>query len=126
MTLELDAVQVLHGWQHPGSALGATVIVSASRSTIRNVATAGDGDRFQGVALVQPAEAVPESHAAAKHDRDQHDVQVIHQVSLQELVDRSGPAAEPYVQTPSRLLCLLQDLGRSAADEVEGGVADGE
>ena len=64
---------------------------------------AGDSDCFQGVALVQPIETVPEPDAPAEHDRDQHDVQVVDQVSLQELVDRGGPAAEPYVQVADRL-----------------------
>src|SRR5262249_54068560 len=74
--------------------------------------SAGDGARFQGVALMQPVEAVPESDAAAEHDRDQHNVQVVDQVSLQELVDRRRPAAKPYVQVSGRLLCLSEDLGR--------------
>jgi len=52
---------------------------------------------------VPPAEAVPEPDAAAEHDRDQHDVQIADQISLQELVDRSGPAAEPSVQVACAL-----------------------
>jgi hypothetical protein len=47
---------------------------------------------------MQPVEAVPEPDAATEHDRDLHDVQVVDQVSMQELVDRRGPVAEPYVQ----------------------------
>ena len=38
---------------------------------------AGDGDRFDGVPLVQPFQAVPEPDAAAEQDRYQHDVQVV-------------------------------------------------
>src|SRR5215469_8685120 len=72
---------------------------------------------------MQPVKAVPESDAAADHDRYQHNMQVVDQVCLQELVNRGGPAAKPYVEVSGCLLRLIQDLGRSAADEVEGCVA---
>ena len=53
--------------------------------------------------LLQALEPVPEPLAAAEHDRDDDDVQVVDQVGGEELADRRRAAADPDVEAARRL-----------------------
>src|SRR5919204_1274138 len=85
--------------------------------------SAGRGGGLDLVVLPEALQSVPEPHASAEQDRNDHDVHVVDEPCREEVADRRGTSADPYVQAVGSLAGSLQCLGRRSFDEVKGGAA---
>lgn len=87
---------------------------------VRHPARAGNDLQVEPVQ--QLIGGLPEPYSGTElHRRDRH-MHGVDEVGVEKLSDGGAPAAEPDVLALRRLPGLLQDRGRVAVDEVEGGV----
>src|ERR671919_1061264 len=93
----------------------------ASKRHMRDPARRRGG--FDLVVRLEALESVPEAYASAEQDRHHDDVHVIDEPCREEVADRRGTSADPYVQAVGSLAGSLERLGRRSVDEVKGGAA---
>ena len=79
--------------------------------------------RRHAVAVLEPAEVVPEPDAAAEQDRDDGDVEPVDEPGLEELAHDGRAAADPHVLAARRLQREVERLAGRRGQEVEGRVA---
>ncbi len=53
-------------------------------------------------------------------------MQGVDEIRVEEFLDGGDPAAQPDILAVRGFLCLLEDRGRVAVDEVERGISEGE
>src|SRR5918996_1008424 len=85
--------------------------------------SAGRGGGLDLIVLLEGLQSVPEPYASAEQDRNDHDVHVVDEPCREEVADRRGTSADPYVQAVGSLAGSLERLGRRSVDEVKGGAA---
>src|ERR687892_1291747 len=85
--------------------------------------SAGRGGGLDLVVLLEGLQSVPEPYASAEQDRHHNDVHVVDEPCREEVADRRGTSADPYVQAVGSLAGSLERLGRRSVDEVKGGAA---
>src|ERR671925_1405564 len=81
--------------------------------------SAGRGRGLDLVVVLDALESVPEAHASAEQDRDDHDVHVVDEPGSEEVANDGGASADAYVLAVGGLAGRLERLGRRCVDEVE-------
>lgn len=79
----------------------------------------GCGHRLDREARLEALEAVPQSLAAAEHDRYQNEVHVVDQVGFEELAHGRRAAADAYVEPARGFAGGGERCGRAGVDEVK-------
>src|ERR671930_731868 len=104
---------------HPAPGF-STEAVSDTRTGERHVGdSAGRGGGLDRVVLLEALESVPEAHASAEQDRDDHDVHVVDEPGSKEVADRGGASADAYVLAVGGLAGRLERLGGRSVDQGE-------
>src|SRR6478752_7166976 len=101
----------------PGPAWDVTSRRLAGEGEVRDTGRGGDGLDVEG--LLDALETVPETDAAAEHDRDLDEVHVVDEPCGQEVADDAGTTPEPDVLAVGGRANRLERLGRGGLDEVE-------
>src|SRR4051794_26820431 len=105
------------GARVPGSSWDVTSGRLAGEGEVRDTGRGGDGLDVEG--LLDALEAVPETDAAAEHDRDLDEVHVVDEPSGQEVADDGGATTDPDVLARGGRAGRLERLGRGGLDEVK-------
>jgi hypothetical protein len=85
--------------------------------------TAGGGDRLDVVGLLEGLQTVPDTDAAAEHDRDLDEMHVVDESGGEEVTYDGGAASDTDVLAIGCFAGFLERLGRGGVEEVERGAA---